>query len=855
MKFVTGIVVSYFSVAQVAAQDTSLVNKNSSDSMHAAVLNEVVVTASRIPENILQSPVSIEKQTTVYFKNSASPSFFDAIENVKGVQMITPSLGFKVINTRGFANTTNVRFAQLVDGMDIQAPHLGAPIANALGPGDLDIESAEIIPGAASALYGMNTINGLANFITKDPFTSEGISVQQKTGVNHLHDNNSSPSIFSETSLRIAHAFSSKFAFKINATFTKGNDWVADDHTDLNTTANSSAGLIGADNPAIDPVNGYGNESSNRRTLALQGKNYVVARTGYYEKQVANYNLQNARADATLVYKISKNSTLTYAYKFAILDNIYQRSNRFRLENYKVQQQGVTLKTSAVTAHAYWNAENTGDAYNLRSMAENMDKAFKSDDNWFSNYTSRFNSSVAAGTNVLRALQVARAFADSGRFEPGSSAWKTTFDKLKNINNWDTGAALRVKANLVNIDGQINITDAFLSNLKKNAWVELLAGFDYRTYIVIPDGNYFVNPVKQDPFSNLVYSKTGGFVAVTKQLFDKKLKLGATLRADKNDYFHTTFNPRFSAVYAPSVQGNFRISYQSGYRFPSLFEGFSNVNSGGVKRVGGLKVMSNGVFENSWLKSSIDAFKAAVIKDVNTGGLTKAAAIKKNQTMLAKNSYTYLVPEHINSFEIGYKGLFPESKLLVDVDFYYNHYHSFIAQVEASMPKTTIADSIPFYLNDNKLQDRYRLWTNSKTTVFNYGGSLGVKYNLLRNLLIDANVAYAKLDRKTGNDGLEDGFNTPKWITNITFSTDHLYKGIGAGVTYKWQSSYYWQSFLVNGQVPAYGSIDMQANYQFKKPGVSIRLGATNLLNKYYYSFLGGPFIGGLYYSAITYVF
>ena len=171
----------------------------------------MVITASRVAEKILQSPINIEKVNAAYFKSSPAPSFFDALENVKGVHMITPSLGFKVINTRGFANTTNVRFAQLIDGMDIQAPHLGAPIANALGPNDLDIESVEIIPGSAAALYGMNAINGLANFTTKDPFTSQGISIQQKTGVNHINDANSSTSIFTETTLRIAHAFSGKF--------------------------------------------------------------------------------------------------------------------------------------------------------------------------------------------------------------------------------------------------------------------------------------------------------------------------------------------------------------------------------------------------------------------------------------------------------------------------------------------------------------------------------------------------------------------------------------------------------------------------------------------------------------------
>jgi outer membrane receptor protein involved in Fe transport len=92
------------------------------------------------------------------------------------VQVITPSMGFNVVNVRGFANTTNVRFSQLVDGMDNQAPHIGAPIGNALGPNDLDIERVEIIPGVASALYGMNTINGLANFLTRDPFESGELS-------------------------------------------------------------------------------------------------------------------------------------------------------------------------------------------------------------------------------------------------------------------------------------------------------------------------------------------------------------------------------------------------------------------------------------------------------------------------------------------------------------------------------------------------------------------------------------------------------------------------------------------------------------------------------------------------------
>src|SRR5262249_1145723 len=154
-----------------------------SDSSLSIALPDVVVSASRRKEKILQAPVSIEKMDLKEIHRSPQPSFFDAIENIKGIQMITPSLGFKVIKARGFTNTTNVRFVQMVDGMDIQAPHIGAPIANTLGPNDLDIYNVEIIPGSASAIYGMNAINGTADFMTKNPFDFQGLDFQQRIGV------------------------------------------------------------------------------------------------------------------------------------------------------------------------------------------------------------------------------------------------------------------------------------------------------------------------------------------------------------------------------------------------------------------------------------------------------------------------------------------------------------------------------------------------------------------------------------------------------------------------------------------------------------------------------------------------
>lgn len=89
-------------------------------------LNEIVVSASRTPERVLESPVTIERMGIAEIKKTASPSFYDGLENLKEVQMNTSSMSFKSINTRGFASVANTRFMQLVDGMDNSSPLLNS---------------------------------------------------------------------------------------------------------------------------------------------------------------------------------------------------------------------------------------------------------------------------------------------------------------------------------------------------------------------------------------------------------------------------------------------------------------------------------------------------------------------------------------------------------------------------------------------------------------------------------------------------------------------------------------------------------------------------------------------------------
>ncbi|MBT7817405.1 MAG: hypothetical protein HN566_11770, partial [Polaribacter sp.] len=93
-------------------------------------LDEIVVSASRTPERIMESPVTVERMDSRAIKNTSAPTFYDGLENLKGVDINTNSLTFKSVNTRGFATFANTRFMQLVDGMDNSSPALNFALGN-----------------------------------------------------------------------------------------------------------------------------------------------------------------------------------------------------------------------------------------------------------------------------------------------------------------------------------------------------------------------------------------------------------------------------------------------------------------------------------------------------------------------------------------------------------------------------------------------------------------------------------------------------------------------------------------------------------------------------------------------------
>ncbi len=550
---------------------------------------------------------------------------------------------------------------------------------------------------------------------------------------------------------------------------------------------------------------------------------------------------------------------MSYTYRTGWATNDYQRGNRIRLDGERIQQHAIDIKARDLSVKAYYTSENTGkNSFNFRPLGENIDMAFKKSPQWWNDYTSAFNTAFDAnGGNISASHDAARAAADKGRYQPGTAAFDSVRTQIIHTNNWDTvGAQLLLKSAFAHVEGQYDFSHLL-------PWIQLLAGFNYRNYIVTPDGNNYVNPgawdnpkLSRDKFYYYTY---GAFVQATKQLFDEKLKITASLRVDKTQYFDPKLNPRIALVYSPVQQHNFRLSFQNGYRFPTLFEGFAYVNNGGVRRLGGLPLVSQHLqaFENSYINTSVTAFKNAVNADLNGNtGISQADAIQKEAGLLTQSTYNYIQPEHINSFEAGYKGVWLDNKVFVDVDYYFSAYDHFIGQLDITQPAGTIgggvngATAAQIY---NGQVTKYKMWTNSKSQVTNQGVELGVSYNFYRKFTISGNASYAAIVSSESTDAFTPAFNTPGWITNLSISNREILKNTGFNVGWHCQHSFYWNSPLAAGNVPSYGTIDAQVNYRLPKLYSTLKLGATDIFNTRYYQYLGGPTIGGFYYFTIVF--
>jgi outer membrane receptor protein involved in Fe transport len=836
-------------------------------------LNEIVVSASRTPERVLESPVTIERMGIADIKKTASATFYEGLENMKEVQMNTSSMSFKSINTRGFATVANVRFMQLVDGMDNSSPLLNFVIGNMIGVSEIDVQSVELLPGASSALYGANAFNGILFMNSKSPFTSQGIRAyakygqtsQQAAGVNDYVD----------YGVRIAKAFNPYFAAKANFTYMKATDWYATNYDDKTT--------VGRDRSHInyDGINVYGDEVSTNikgvgNALASMGRipagavnllpNTNVSRTGYNEIDLTDNKASNTKIDFSFHLRPFGDEKLEVIWqsKFGFGNAVYQGANRYYLNNFFMQQHKLEFKGKNFFLRGYTTTEDGGKSYDMLFTGINVNRQWKADSQWFGEYAGAYIQSTLGGMTPENAHKVARSVADTGRFLPGTSGFKSAFAQVTNEASVLSGSKLVDNSRIYHSDANYNFKDLI-------KFAEIQVGGSYRTYQLNSYGRIYT-----DADGPINYNEYGAYTQLTKKLLDDRLKFTGSLRYDKSKNFEGNYSPRVSLVYSggESRKHNFRASFQTGFRNPSTQDQYIGFNVGSAILLGSAPDNLTRYKETLPVSTATGQFFAGGTS-VNITGLNAynnsytAASVAAltatgNPALLKKTNLAFVKPEEVKAIEIGYRSFIQD--MSVDINGYYNTYNNFIGNLNVVAPlygKTQDAPNPAGGATDlgtqslHALQNgnyrAFQLYTNTGVEIKSLGFGLGLGKKVYKDFEVGVNYNYAEFNFDQAQDpSFEAGFNTPKHRVKASFGNEKLFKNFGFNVSGRWNSEYLWQSTMADGVIKSATVIDAQVNYVFPKLKSTLKIGAANIGGQEYIQVLGAGAIGQQYFASWT---
>ncbi len=849
---------------------------------------DLVVSASRVEENILEAPVTIERQDAIQIRTTASDDYYKALSNLKGVDMTTSSINFQIVNSRGFNSTGNTRMVQLTDGMDTQAPALNFPIGNLNGPSVLDVESMEFLPGASSALYGPNAFNGILLVDSKDPFRYPGLSVMVKSGINHVDGNATlgepdSPQPMYEAAIRYAKSFKDKFAFKVNFSYMQAEDWRGINYSDKNKAL--SSGL--SNNPAYDGVHLYGDDGTfnigllginpaTRSQIAAgisgqtgipqsEVEKYVaalpsqpVARTGYREEFLVDSDAKNMKFGTSLNYRINDNIEASYSFNYGFGTSVYSGAQRYSLSEFSISQHKIQLDGDNFMVRAYGTFENSGDSYIADFVGFSVNDQYMPTTQWYGNYGGTFVGGMiqaaaqAQGGNpaynkatvdailsnpalVNQFHTAARASSDANRFMPGTQAFKDAKNAaLENV--VPNGALFDDESRFLHAEGLYNFKNEI-------DFMDLQAGLSFRQYQLRSNGTIF------DDKGGVDINEYGGYLQGSKSLFEDRLALTASLRYDKNENFDGQFNPRLSAVINVAENQNIRASYQTGFRNPTTQGQYIDLNVLTARLLGGLPYLAEKykITENAFTMESVNEFTSELL-----AGNPAAAG-----SLVPFTEYDPVKPEQIQSFEVGYKGLLGD-KLFFDMAYYYNIYNDFIAQFrirKAAGPFTgnPVNDQqVAASLLSGDASNTYQIYTNVDQEVESQGAVIGFDYSLPSNFKLGANYNWNKLITERDGDYIFD-YNTPEHKFNVSFGNRNLTESLGFNLTYRWQDEFEWVSSFADGTVPAVSTFDAQVSYKLHDLNSIIKLGGSNIMNNRHTLNYGGPNLGAIYYVSITF--
>ena len=877
--------------------------------IEGSFLDEVVVTASRVPQRIFESPVTVEKYSLKQIQRTPSADFFEGLQNVKGVQMNQTGLVFSQVNTRGFGTAYNEGFVTMVDGMNTQAPVFGFAVGNLIGLNELDVESVELLPGSASALYGMDAYKGIMSIKSKNPFEHEGISGYYRSGTTQqeVGGNNA----FTDFGFRAAKKLSDKWAVKVAFSAKEGTEWAAGDRRHKRECSNCGEGSIveGYDprSPDFDAVNEYGQRLIDSPTIwqavagftlgldptgATAGQvlaagaaapNYWddIRSTGYMEQDLFGNEASNIKGNAGIYFRPNENTEISFSSLIGTGEAPLPAGNaRYNIKDFVVQLHKLEIQTGGLTARAFYTKEDAGDTTQSTALGTSVANAMQGgvQNGWGAAYLGNYLGILAGGAANVPGF-LGQILGDVGTGGQDINNLVGTENSL----NAHFGARYGIPA--FGIVGANDLmlqpgTEAFNNAVANSTNQAILSWED--------DGNG--NLDWYEPLGSLIKDISTVSTFEANYDFEDKISFAnvivgglyrsftldtdGTLYTDYNDAIEYDEYGVFAQLQKDLFDDNVSLTASMRYDKQSVMED-ANV----TPRVGLLFKLSDksnirasaqlgyrnptnqdkfiGLFngEETLLgatKENIDRFDNGIVtgNDVFERALNKSSY--DNGSNIVSESLDYVEAEKVTSYDIGYR--FNSKNFTLDVNAYYSQYENFIGTNSVYVPilfntDTGAAQTVSEAMGrEDWLQ--FGVDANLDVPFDTFGMSLEAITKLSASTNMNFIYEYNELDYEAeANSDFELSWNTPKHRMKFGFTTK-LGDGATLSANARYNSEYYYESSFIDATIRENTVFDAKLMFGIKAlDNLQFEVGGNNIAGREYVSIPGSGNIGSLYYA------
>jgi iron complex outermembrane receptor protein len=352
--------------------------------------------------------------------------------------------------------------------------------------------------------------------------------------------------------------------------------------------------------------------------------------------------------------------------------------------------------------------------------------------------------------------------------------------------------------------------------------VKLITGLQLRLYQPRTEGTSLADVGG----TRLSATEFGGYAQADYSLLRDTLRLVAAARVDTHSNYAPQFSPKAAVVYSLTRTQHLRLGYNRAFKSPTILENY--------------------LFINNTLLGNRTGF---LIKDAEGNLLSEIRP---------------LVPEQVDSVELGYKATF-FNQLLVDVVGYHSWYRDFISSLTS---RTNPAQGTFAFYPDGRPVAEGTPAQGSLSTYSNFGRSrvagvdLGLEYQLTPHILLNGSASYIRLLSFRNSDPTQKALllNVPDMKLKASITLQDLgLKNSFVRLFGRYQSAYEftsgrWNSavFFLDGKVPARFVADLGLGYTFDN-GLAVSANVFNLLDDKNVDVLGSAPNGRSGYLQLSY--